>query len=448
MLTSMACSNVVDDTTNRLKSMNVDIIETQHPRCDFNSGNFYVVQQTNTFTDQHTLSNNTNQQLVQQTRTNTQPDHRSNQLLMDAVDNGRGNNSNATKGTIDQRRVEAEMGFKNPDAVNHAKPSEQPSRREPSDISKELDSSMSNDESMKSNNEGLPKQRQLIGAVDQGTSSTRFLVFENGTGRLIASTQIEIRRIVPKEGWVEIDPDSIMDSVYDSISRVHQQLNSDYSDDSTDSSKSSLEHRQISLECIGICNQRESAVVWDSKTGRALYNVIVWMDNRTKDLVDAMIDSLPGRDSNWLKDKTGLPMSTYFSAFKLMWLIENVPDVKAALKEKRLMFGTVDSWILWNLTGNHYTDVTNASRTYLMDIETLNWDKSLCKHFGIPMGILPKILASADDFGKVKHGPFRGTPITGVIGDQSAALFGHNCLQVGQTKATFGKCFLFVYFFT
>lgn len=276
------------------------------------------------------------------------------------------------------------------------------------------------------------KRRQLIGAIDQGTSSTRFLVFENGTGQLIASSQLEIKRIVPKEGWVEIDPNAIMSSVYSTIENVHQQLNSSIN-------AKSPARESTKLKCIGICNQRESTVVWDSKTGKALYNVIVWMDNRTKDIVDDMIDSVPGRDFNFLKDKTGLPMSTYFSAFKLKWLIDNVEEVKMALKENRLLFGTVDSWILWNLTGKHLTDVTNASRTFLMDIESLQWDKTLCKHFNIPINILPKILSSADDFGLIQHGPLKGLPITGVIGDQSAALFGHNCLQLGQTKATFGK---------
>lgn len=279
---------------------------------------------------------------------------------------------------------------------------------------------------------GTMGQHELIGAIDQGTSSTRFLVFENRTGQLIASSQVEIQRIVPKEGWVEIDPNAIMSSVYKTVSAVHEQLTANKPANST-------MKNSTNLKCIGICNQRESTVVWDSKTGQALYNVIVWMDNRTKDLVDDMIDSVPGRDFNWLKDKTGLPMSTYFSAFKLKWLIDNVESVKLALKEDRLMFGTVDSWILWNLTGRHLTDVTNASRTFLMDIESLQWDKTLCKQFNIPMNILPKILASADDFGTVQHGPLKGLPITGVIGDQSAALFGHNCLQLGQTKATFGK---------
>lgn len=274
-------------------------------------------------------------------------------------------------------------------------------------------------------------ERQLIGAIDQGTSSTRFLVFESGTGQLVASSQLEIKRIVPNEGWVEIDAHEIIRSVNSTIEDVCRQLNSDDLCDSRSIDK---------LRCIGICNQRESTVVWDRVSGKPLYNVIVWMDNRTKDLVDQMIDSIPGRDLNWLKDKTGLPMSTYFSAFKLKWLIDNIRPVQEALKEDRLLFGTVDSWILWNLTGGlHMTDVTNASRTFLMDLETLDWDRTLCDLFHIPQKILPKILASADQFGCVSTGPLKGLPITGVIGDQSAALFGHKCLQVGSTKATFGE---------
>lgn len=296
-------------------------------------------------------------------------------------------------------------------------------------------------------------QGPLIGAIDQGTSSTRFLVFEQGTGQLVASSQIPIKRLTPREGWVEMDPNVIMSSVYATMANVHDQLKAkeppplvnDSSDDeinNNNNNNSDSDSNPITrplLTCIGICNQRESTVVWDSKTGKPLYNVIVWMDNRTKDIVDDMIDSIPSRDFNHLKDKTGLPMSTYFSAFKLKWLLNNVSEVKSALDEDRLMFGTVDSWILWNLTGQHLTDVTNASRTFLMNIETLQWDKSLCKLFKVPMKILPKILASADDFGQIQMGPFEGIPVTGVIGDQSAALVGHNCLHMGQTKATFGK---------
>lgn len=276
-------------------------------------------------------------------------------------------------------------------------------------------------------------KRQLIGAIDQGTSSTRFLVFEAGSRQVVGSSQIEIKRIVPKEGWVEFDPYEIIRTVNWTISEVCNQLKLEHKGDNYSTLASNF-------KSVGICNQRESTVVWDRESGKPLYNVIVWMDNRTKDIVDRMIDSVPGRDFNWFKHKTGLPMSTYFSAFKLKWLIDNVEAVKLALKEDRLMFGTVDTWILWNLTGDrHLTDVTNASRTFLMDIESLDWDESLCDYFKIPLKILPKILSSADDFGSIQSGPLKGVPITGVIGDQSAALFGHKCLQMGQTKATFGK---------
>lgn len=259
-------------------------------------------------------------------------------------------------------------------------------------------------------------------------------MFENETGRLVASSQVEIKRIVPKKGWVEMDPMIIIDSVYATIQNVHEQISGNQNGYSFNVFK---ELKQ--LKCVGICNQRESTVVWDRITGKPFYNVIVWLDNRTNDIVNQIIDSAPNRDFNFLKDKTGLPLSTYFSAFKLKWLIDNIPQVKQAIDEDRLMFGTVDTWILWNLTGEHLTDVTNASRTFLLDIETLEWDSTLCKLFNIPMNILPKIRSSADDFGFVRYGPLQGVPITGVMGDQSAALFGHDCLQLGQTKATFGK---------
>ncbi|KAG9509629.1 Glycerol kinase [Fragariocoptes setiger] len=275
-------------------------------------------------------------------------------------------------------------------------------------------------------------QPDLVGAIDQGTSSTRFLVFAAGTGELVTYHQIEIQKIIPQEGWVEIDPMAIIDSVYRTIEKVESKLQD-----------MNIDLRE-SVKCIGICNQRESTVVWDPQTGRPYYNVIAWMDNRTKNLVDKMIDAdSPGRNINFLKDKTGLPMSTYFSAFKLKWLLTNVCEVREALANNRLMFGTVDTWILWNLTGGHLTDVTNASRTFLMDIETLEWDKSLCQYFDIPMSILPKIRSSADTFGEITHGPLKSLPVTGVIGDQSGALIGHNCLSLGQTKATFGTgCFI------
>lgn len=149
------------------------------------------------------------------------------------------------------------------------------------------------------------------------------------------------------------------------------------------------------------------------RTGEPLYNCIVWLDNRTSDIVDSVLDNIPGRDLNWLKKKTGLPISTYFTAFKLKWLLTHQPEVRRALAENRLMFGTVDSWLLWKLTGVHATDVTNASRTLLMDIETLDWDADLCKFFDIPLNILPRIEPSSYQYGTIRVGAFTGLPITG-----------------------------------
>lgn len=175
-------------------------------------------------------------------------------------------------------------------------------------------------------------------------------------------------------------------------------------------------------------------------SGKPLYNSIVWLDNRTSDLVDVVVDRIPGRDINWLKGKTGLPISTYFSALKMRWLIENLPEVRKAIEEGRALFGTVDSWLLWKLTNGkqHLTDVTNASRTLLMDLETLNWDPALCDFFHIPMSVLPEIRPSSSHFGTITVGPLKGVSVTGMIGDQNAALVGQRCLKLGQTKVTYG----------
>lgn len=270
----------------------------------------------------------------------------------------------------------------------------------------------------------------LIGAIDQGTSSTRFIIFAANTGELITHHQIEIKKIFPHEGWVEQDPMEIMATVEESIFQVVRKL------------------RAINVDVedivgVGLCSQRESVLVWDRDTGTPLYNSIVWLDNRTSDLVESILDRIPGRDVNFFKSKTGLPLSTYFSSFKLNWLINNVPQVKTALDNNKLMFGTMDSWLLWNLIGKHLTDVTNASRTFLMNIETLQWDESLCSYFKIPTKILPQIKSSSEMYGNILKGPLKGVPIAGVIGDQHAALVGQNCMHFGQIKATYGTgCFL------
>uniref|UniRef100_A0A8C5AL92 glycerol kinase n=1 Tax=Gadus morhua TaxID=8049 RepID=A0A8C5AL92_GADMO len=275
----------------------------------------------------------------------------------------------------------------------------------------------------------------LVAAIDQGTSSTRFLVFNSKTAELLSHHQVEIKQSFPKEGWVEEDPKEILQSVYECMDRTCEkltQLNIDISN----------------IKAIGVTNQRETTIVWDKETGEPLYNAIgkvhprrlalsfascatVWLDLRTQSTVERLISKTPGRNKNHLK--TGLPISTYFSAVKLKWLMDNVEEVHRAVVSKRAMFGTVDSWIIWCLTGGrsggvHCTDVTNASRTMLFNIHTLDWDPELCKYFDIPMEILPKVRSSSEIYGLMKSGALNGIPISGCLGDQSAALVG----QIGS----------------
>ncbi|XP_070548110.1 glycerol kinase-like isoform X2 [Ptychodera flava] len=275
----------------------------------------------------------------------------------------------------------------------------------------------------------------LVGAVDQGTSSTRFLVFDAKTAELITFEQVEIEQKFPKEGWVDEDPKEILQSVYDVITKAVQNLKD-------------LDIDPGKIQAIGITNQRETTVVWDKTTGEPLCNAIVWLDSRTGPTVEALIDKAPGKNKDYLQPLCGLPLSTYFSAVKLRWLMDNNEAVQQAIKEDRCMFGTVDSWLLWNMTGGlngglHITDVTNASRTMLMNINTLQWDDKLCKFFDIPKSVLPEIRSSAEVYGTLKGGPLTGLPISGVLGDQQAALVGQTCFTKGMAKNTYGTgCFL------
>uniref|UniRef100_W5KCP1 glycerol kinase n=1 Tax=Astyanax mexicanus TaxID=7994 RepID=W5KCP1_ASTMX len=273
----------------------------------------------------------------------------------------------------------------------------------------------------------------LVAAIDQGTSSTRFLVFNAKTAELLSHHQVEIQQSFPKEGWVEEDPKEILQSVYECMDRTCEkltQLNIDISN----------------IKAIGVTNQRETTLVWDKETGEPLYNAIVWLDLRTQSTVERLINKTPGRNKNHLKHKTGLPISTYFSAVKLRWLMDNVDEVHKAVLSHRAMFGTIDSWLIWCLTGGkkggvHCTDVTNASRTMLFNIHTMDWDPDLCKYFDIPMEILPKVRSSSEIYGLMKSGALTGVPISGCLGDQSAALVGQMCFQDGQAKNT-SKCIL------
>jgi len=279
------------------------------------------------------------------------------------------------------------------------------------------------------------KHGPLIGAIDQGTSSTRFLVFAAGSGEVLTYHQQEVAQQFPAEGWVEQCPLELLRSVRTCLERAVENLG-----------RLSIAYEDI--KAVGIANQRETTIVWDKHTGQPLYNAIVWLDSRTASTVEELTARAPHRDGNALRTACGLPLSTYFSALKLRWLLDRVPSVAAAAKEGRLMFGTVDSWLVWNLTGGvdgglHLTDVTNASRTMLLNLTELRWDPKLCKFFDIPMSCLPEVRSSSEVYGAITGGPLQGVPIAGVLGDQQAALVGQLCLSAGQAKNTYGTgCFL------
>lgn len=284
-------------------------------------------------------------------------------------------------------------------------------------------------------NESTSRYGPLVGAIDEGTSSAKFLVFAADTAEVLTYHQVSVSQSCPKEGWVEQDPIEILQAVRECLSQTVfnlRQLTIDPSD----------------IIAIGVTNQRETTVVWDSITGEPLYNAIVWMDMRTTSIVDDMLKKIRNRNKNYLKPLCGLPISPYFSALKLKWLLENVPRVREALDQQRCMFGTIDSWLIWNLTGGisfgvHATDVTNASRTMLMNITTLKWDPTLLSFFDIPLEILPEIRSSSEIYGYIQNDVLSGVPISGCLGDQQSALVGQMCLQKGQAKSTYGTgCFL------
>ncbi|XP_069114866.1 glycerol kinase 3-like [Argopecten irradians] len=237
------------------------------------------------------------------------------------------------------------------------------------------------------------------------------------------------------QGWVEEDPIEILASVLTCMQKAVNNLNA-------------LNISPASIKTIGITNQRETTVVWDKLTGKPLYNAIVWLDMRTAGTVDILVNKTPQKDKDYLRPKCGLPITTYFSAVKLRWLIDNCEEVRTAIKDGRCLFGTVDSWLLWNLTGGkdggkHLTDVTNASRTMLMNIGSLEWDMDLLKFFDIPKEVLPEIRSSSEVYGQLVSGPLKGLNISGILGDQQAALVGQMCFKPGQAKNTYGTgCFL------
>ena len=263
-----------------------------------------------------------------------------------------------------------------------------------------------------------------IGAIDQGTTSTRFMVFDPA-GQIVASAQEEHEQVYPQPGWVEHDAEEIWRRTESVIAKA-------------------MEARQLrpkDLAAIGITNQRETTVVWNKKTGKPVYNAIVWQDTRVA--ADVAEFSKHGGQDRY-RAKTGLPLATYFSGLKIRWILENIPGARAQGEAGDLICGTVDSFLIWNLTGGvHVTDVTNASRTQLMSLSTLQWDESILHDFGIPIQILPKIASSSEIYGHAKLPAIRDVPIAGVLGDQQAALIGQVCFKPGQAKNTYGTgCFM------
>lgn len=278
----------------------------------------------------------------------------------------------------------------------------------------------------------------LVGAIDEGTSSARFILFRAETADIVCSHQLPIGQLTPREGWVEQDPLVLLAAVRECIARTVEQL-------------LVLGGRVADICAVGVTNQRETTIVWDRATGEPMHNAIVWLDMRTSSTVDQLLDTVPNkaRNKNYLQPLCGLPLSPYFSAVKLRWLRDNVASIGRAMTDGTCLFGTVDTWLLWNLTGGpnggqHITDVTNASRTMLMNIEELRWDSHLLKFFDIPRSVLPEIRSSSEVYGHFAgDSPLAGVPLSGCLGDQQSALVGQQCLGQGQTKATYGTgCFL------
>ncbi|AWB84851.1 glycerol kinase GlpK [Corynebacterium liangguodongii] len=261
-----------------------------------------------------------------------------------------------------------------------------------------------------------------IAAIDQGTTTTRFILTDL-EGKVVAHAQYEHEQIMPRQGWVEHDPVEIWRNTRRAAGEA----------------MASQDITEEDIVALGVTNQRETAVVWERETGKPVYNAIVWQDARTNH----------DGDPTAFQGKTGLLHNSYPAGPKWAWILDNVPGARQRAEEGELLAGTIDTWLIWNLTGGargddgheavHVTDVTNASRTLLMDLETLQWDDELCREVGVPRGMLPEIRASISEFGVVRRrGTLSGVPITGVLGDQQAALFGQGCLDRGDAKMTYG----------
>lgn len=274
----------------------------------------------------------------------------------------------------------------------------------------------------------------FVGAIDQGTSSTRFILFDV-SGKIVLSHQEEFEQKYPEPGWVEQDPVLILKTVNTCIENVYKQF------------EEKKVGKKSDIKAIGITNQRETTVLWDKDTGKPLYNAIIWSDGRTQSTCAKLLEKCNG-DRDVLREKTGLPISTYFSGIKFRWMLDNVPEVKKSCDAGKALFGTIDTWLIWNLTGGvgkgiHVTDVTNASRTMMMDLKTCKWDPELCKFLEVPSNLLPEIKSSSEVYGELADGPLAGVPIAGDLGDQQGAVVGQGCFKVGEAKSTYGTgCFM------
>ena len=261
-------------------------------------------------------------------------------------------------------------------------------------------------------------------AIDQGTTSSRAIVFDR-SARIVSSGQLEHDQIFPRAGWVEHDPVQIWDNVREAVGIALTRANLTYQD----------------IACVGVTKQRETTVVWDRHTGIPVTNAIVWQDTRTQRIVDEFASTV-GVDR--YRPIVGLPLATYFSGPKVAWILQNIDGAREAADRGDLLFGTMDTWVLWNLTGGldggmHITDVTNASRTMLMDLQTLSWREDIAEDMGIPLSMLPEIRSSSEVYGQGRaHGMLPGVPIAGILGDQQAATFGQACFSEGMAKNTYG----------
>jgi glycerol kinase len=271
------------------------------------------------------------------------------------------------------------------------------------------------------------EQRSHVVAIDQGTTSTRAMVFDH-EGRVVAVDQMEHRQVFPRAGWVEHDAVEIWNNTREVVGGAL--------------GKANLNATHVAA--VGITNQRETAVVWDRATGEPVHHAIVWQDTRTQAICDELAGDVGDKGADRFKDVTGLPLATYFAGPKVRWILDHVEGARERAEAGELLMGTMDTWVLWNLTGGatdggvHVTDVTNASRTLLMDLRTLSWDEGIAAEMGIPLSMLPEIRSSSEVYGTCKPGILIDVPVAGILGDQQAATFGQACLDVGTAKNTYG----------